>query len=64
MPRFKTREEEIEAIRREPTIRALVTELQAQAPERLDALMDWLNQEQVELEDTTKGDGHAEKDRP
>jgi hypothetical protein len=40
--RFKTAEEEIEAIRQEPEFRALVEDLKSQTPERLDRLDEYL----------------------
>jgi hypothetical protein len=43
--RFKTPEEEIEAIRREPAFRALVEDLKSQEAEDQDRLHDWLSGE-------------------
>jgi len=43
--RFKTAEEEIEAIRREPAFRALVEDLKSQTPEQLNRLGETLEEE-------------------
>jgi hypothetical protein len=42
--RFKTAEEEIEAIRQEPEFRALVEDLKSQTPEQLDRLDEYLQE--------------------
>ncbi len=43
--RFKTAEEEIEAIRQEPAFRALVEDLKSQTPEDQERLEEWLEQQ-------------------
>jgi hypothetical protein len=53
--RFKTAEEEIEAIRQEPEFRALVEDLKSQTPERLDRLDEYL-QEQIGEEEANGRD--------
>jgi hypothetical protein len=47
--KFKTAEEEIEAIRKEPAFRALVDELKSQTSEQTDRLQDFI-------------EGHANKE--
>jgi hypothetical protein len=56
--RFKTAEEEIEAIRQEPEFRALVEDLKSQTPEQLDRLDEYL-QDQAREE---RADGRDTKD--
>jgi hypothetical protein len=42
--RFKTAEEEIEAIRQEPEFKALVEDLKSQTPEQLDRMDEYLQE--------------------
>jgi hypothetical protein len=49
--RFKTPEEEDEALRNDPLFKALVEDLKRQTPEQLERLGEWLN-EQAEREET------------
>jgi hypothetical protein len=44
MRRFRTREEEIEAIRQEPAFQALVDDLKRQTPEQLERLQRYLEE--------------------
>jgi len=53
--RFKTAEEEIAAIRREPAFRGLVEDLKSQAPEDQERLEEWL-QEEERREETNGSD--------
>lgn len=56
--RFKSREEEIEAIRREPAFRALVEDLKSQTPDEQNRLEEWLQEEARKEE----GNGRDAKD--
>jgi uncharacterized phage-associated protein len=56
--KFKTAEEEIEAIRREPAFRALVDELKSQTSEQINRLQESLD-ERIEKESTN---GHQKKE--
>ncbi len=44
--RFKTAEEEIEAIRKEPEFQALVEDLRSQTPEQVDRLEDYVKRQE------------------
>jgi hypothetical protein len=56
--RFKTPEEEIEAIRREPAFRALVEDLKSQTPQEQDRLQEWLSDQ--ERGEEANGQDHKE----
>jgi hypothetical protein len=54
--RFKTKEEEIEAIRREPAFRALVEDLKSQTEEDKGRLQEWLSEQNRGEEANGQGD--------
>ena len=53
--RFRTAEEEMEALRQDPDFRALVEDLKKQTPEQLERLGDWLEKQAAEEGSTEDG---------
>lgn len=57
--RFKNREEAIEALRKEPALRALVEDLKAQTPDQIDRLNDYLVEGGRDDEEDSRADSEG-----